>query len=496
MLATKSESQTITSTNSGFSISEYHDIQPIYKKLDHLVSLPLQHIHPDRMKHYMAYFDEKCTRSKEIYLEASKYIPGGVQHNLAFNHPFPLTFTKAEGAYLYDVDGNKYIDFLQAGGPTVLGSNYPYVREKCIELLNECGPSTGLLHEYEFKLAKLIADNVPSVDQFRMLGSGTEAVMGALRLARIKTGKSKIIKIGGAYHGWSDQMVYDLRIPGTRFFDAKGIPFMMHWHTQAVPPNDIEALESTMKWNRLRGGTAAVILEPVGPESGTYPVYKEFAQQARDLCDKYGALLIFDEVVTAFRIGMSGAQGYFGVKPDLTIFGKVVAGGYPSAGGIGGKAEYMDGLAAGLQGGKKVKVGGTMAANPLSCCAGYYTLKEIQRTNACEISGRAGDRMTKGLNVLIDKYGLPFVAYNQGSICHLETAGTLFVKIKLLKIKSVLAEINKRKKLMEEMGAAYMAEGIVTLAGSRLYMSMADTDEVVDDALNRFENVFKYIQKT
>ena len=482
-------------SDTGFSISEYHDIKPIYEKLNRLVSLPLQHIEPKAIENYLDYYKSKCTKSKAIYENAQQYIPGGVQHNLAFNYPFPLAFTKAEGAYLYDADGNKYIDFLQAGGPTVLGSNYPAVKEKAIELIHDCGPSTGLLHEYEFKLAELICKKIPSVERFRMLGSGTEAVMGALRLARIKTGKTKIIKIGGAYHGWSDQMIYDLRIPGTRFFDAKGIPFMMHWHTQAVPPNDIDALESTLKRNRWRGGTAAVILEPLGPESGTYPVYKEFAQQARDLCDKYGALLIFDEVVTAFRVGMSGAQGYFNVKPDLTIFGKVVAGGYPSAGGIGGKAELMDGLAAGLQGGKKVKVGGTMAANPLSCCAGYYTLLEIEKMNACEKAGRAGDRITKGLNLLIDKYGLPFVAFNQGSICHLEAAGTLYVKIKLLKIKSILAEINERKKLMEAYGAAYMAEGIVTLAGSRLYMSMADTDDVIDDALNRFENVFKNVKK-
>jgi glutamate-1-semialdehyde 2,1-aminomutase len=484
-----------TMSASGFAISEYHDIKPIYQKLEKLVSLPLQHIAPQKMQEYMDFYNQKCVNSKAVYEKAQQYIPGGVQHNLAFNHPFPLAFNKAEGAYLYDIDGNSYIDFLQAGGPTVLGSNYASVREKAIALINECGPSTGLLHEYEYKLAELICKHIPSVEKFRMLGSGTEAVMGALRLARIKTGKKKIIKIGGAYHGWSDQMVYDLRIPGTRFFDAKGIPFMMHWHTQAVPPNDIEGLESTLKWNQLRGGTAAVILEPLGPESGTYPVYKEFAQQARALCDKYGALLIFDEVVTAFRVGMSGAQGYFGVKPDLTIFGKVVAGGYPSAGGIGGRADLMDGLAAGLQGGKKVKVGGTMAANPLSCCAGYYTLLEIEKTNACEKAGKAGDKITKGLNELIDKYGLPFVAYNQGSICHLEAAGTLFVKIKLLKIKSVLAEINQRKKLMEEYGAAYMAEGIVTLAGSRLYCSMADTDEVVDEALNRFERVFKNVEK-
>jgi glutamate-1-semialdehyde 2,1-aminomutase len=482
-------------SSTGFSISKYHDIKPIYEKLNKLVALPLQQIQPQAMQEYLNYFQTKCTSSKKMIDEAKKYIPGGVQHNLAFNYPFPIAFAKAEGAYLYDVDGNKYIDFLQAGGPTVLGSNYELVKQKSIELINECGPSTGLFHEYELKLAEVICKHMPSVEMFRMLGSGTEAVMGALRLARLVTGKKKVIKMGGAYHGWSDQMVYSLRIPGTFIFDAKGIPFASSWHTQSVPPNNIKALEWTMRINQLRGGTAAVILEPMGPESGTYPLYKDYCSQVRALCDKYGALLIFDEVVTAFRIGLSGAQGYLNVMPDLTIFGKVVAGGYPSAGGIGGKAKYMQGLAAGLEGGKKVKVGGTLAGNPLSCCAGYHTLMEIERTNACEKAGRAGDRLTKGLNALIDKYGLPFVAFNQGAIVHLETAGTLYVKIKYLKIIQVLQEIDLRKKLMEEYGAAYMAEGIVTLAGSRLYMSLADTDEVIDEALNRFERVFKNVQK-
>lgn len=475
----------------GFSISRYHNVDEVYKKLNNLVSKPVKSLPRPVMEAYVKQISETCAQSKIMTAKASEYIPGGVQHNLAFNYPFPVVFTKAEGAYLYDLDGNKYVDFLQAGGPTVLGSNYEPVKRKAIELLETCGPSTGLFHEYEYKLAKIICDNMPSVEMFRMLGSGTEAVMGALRLARLITGNKKVIKMGGAYHGWSDQMIYSLRIPGTWRFDAKGIPWSMTWHTQSVPPNDLNALEWRLKTNRFRGGTAAVILEPMGPESGTYPLQENYCKEARALCDKYGALLIFDEVVTAFRIGASGAQGYWNVMPDLTIFGKVVAGGYPSAGGIGGKREYMDGLAAGLQGGKKVKVGGTMAANPLSCAAGYYAIKEIIEQKACEKAGRAGDRLTTGLNSMIDKYGLPFVAFNQGAICHLETAGTLYVKIKLSKIKSVLKEIDQRKKVMEEMGAAYMAEGIITLAGSRLYTSMADTDEVVDDALNRFENVFK-----
>jgi glutamate-1-semialdehyde 2,1-aminomutase len=482
----------------GFAISEYHDVKDIYRQLDALLAQPIRPVKRSAMENYLSYFETKCQKSKPIIERAKNFIPGGVQHNLAFNYPFPLVFTKAEGAYLYDEDGNRYIDFIQAGGPTVLGSNYPYVREKVKELIDHCGPSTGLFHEYELKIAEFICDHFPSVDMFRMLGSGTEAVMSAIRVARLATGKKKIIKAGGAYHGWSDQMVYALRIPGTGGFEAHGIPGSCRKHTQEVWPNSIESLERKLIFNRFRGGTAAVILEPIGPESGTRPVDFDYTRKVRELCDKYGALLILDEVVSAFRIGLSGAQGYYEVTPDLTVFGKVMAGGYPGAGGIGGRKDLMMLLAAGLQGGsKRAMVGGTMAANPLSSAAGYYTLIEIERTNACEIAGRAGDRLTKGLQELTKKYNLPFVAYNQGSVCHLETSGTMFVKVNFSRpwtIPAALKEIKKRKHMMEEIGAAYMAEGLVTVAGSRMYTSLADTDEIIDDALLRFERVFKNIE--
>jgi glutamate-1-semialdehyde 2,1-aminomutase len=479
----------------GFAISEYHNVKEITQKLDALLAQPLRPIRREEIEKYLKHFDEKCASSKLIIEEARKYIPGGIQHNLAFNYPFPLVFTKAEGAYLYDKDGNRYIDFIQAGGPTVLGSNYPFVKEKVIELLNTCGPSTGLFHEYELKIAEFICNHFPSVELFRMLGSGTEAVMAAIRVARLATGKKKIIKVGGAYHGWSDAMVYALRIPGTGGFEAHGVPGSSRKHTQEVWPNSISSLENKLRMNRFRGGTAAVILEPIGPESGTRPVDFDYNKKARELCDRYGALLILDEVVSAFRIGLSGAQGYFDVKPDLTVFGKVVAGGYPGAGGLGGRRDLMEYLAAGIQGGKKrAMVGGTMAATPISSAAGYYTLMEIERTNACQVAGKAGDRLTKGLQKLIEKYNLPYVAYNQGSICHLETSGTMFVKVNIRKpwtLPAALKEINKRKHNMEEMGATYMAEGLVTLAGSRMYTSLADTNEVIDDALARFERVFR-----
>lgn len=481
----------------GFAIDEYLDAAAVTRQLDELITKPVYTVKKEAMERYeREYFDAKCAGSKAMISEARNIIPGGVQHNLAFNYPFPLVITRAEGAKLYDIDGNEYYDLLQAGGPTVLGSNMEAVRSQVIELLNTCGPSTGLFHEYEYKLAKLISDCVPSVEMFRMLGSGTEACMAAARIARLKTGHKNILKMGGAYHGWSDQLAYGIRIPGTKGLQSKGVPGFVFKHTDEFFPGDLEDLERKLKRNQLNGGTAAVYLEPIGPESGTRPVTKEFVKGCETLAHKYGALLICDEVVTGFRIGVSGAQGYFGIDPDLTIFGKAIAGGYPGAGGVGGHKECMAHMGAGLDAsGKKVSkalAGGTMAATPISCVAGYYAIQEIIRTNACEQAGRMGDRLTKGLQESIKKYNLPFVAFNTGSVCHLDNAGTMHFAIdwgKLWKVKEVLHQTDIRRKEMEHIGAAYTAEGIITLAGTRLYTSAAYNEEMIDDVISRFDRV-------
>ena len=475
-----------------YAISRWPDTQEILDRLDRLVAQPIRPLRRDRMERVLGYFKERCSRSRALTEEAKRFIPGGVQHNLAFNYPFPLAVHKAQGPYLWDVDGNRYIDFLQAGGPTLLGSNYGPVQEKVIELIRECSPTTGLFHEYELKLARLINRHMPAVEMFRMLGSGTESVMAAIRAARNFTGRRKIIKMGGAYHGWSDQMVFGMRIPGTGAFEAHGIPAACLADTQEVFPNDVDGLRRQMAQNSQDGGTAAVIVEPLGPESATRPVLPDFNRRVRELCDEFGALLIFDEVVTGFRVGLGGAQGYFDVRPDLTVFGKCVAGGYPAAGGLGGRSDVMATLAAGLQSGKpRVMVGGTLAANPLSCAAGYHAILEIEKHQAHIRAGRAADRLCQGLQAIIDKYGLPYVVFNHGSICHLETSGVMLLDIHNPKI---FEEIGPRKHMMEEMGAAFMAEGIVTLAGSRIYTSMADSDPVIDDALKRFERVFCGVQ--
>jgi glutamate-1-semialdehyde 2,1-aminomutase len=481
------------------AISTYPDVPKITAALDSLIKTPIRRLRRDALDAYVEnYFEKGCAKSKAMIEEAKNYIPGGVQHNLAFNFPFPLVITKAEGPFLYDLDGHRYFDFLQAGGPTVLGSNPPEVRDQVIELLKTCGPSSGLFSEYELKLAEFISAHIPSVQMFRMLGSGTEGCMAAIRVARLATGKKNVVKMGGAYHGWSDQLAYGLRIPGTRHFEAHGVPKFVFKHTQEFFPGDLDALERILRRNRLFGGTAAVMIEPVGPESGTRPVAKDFNAGVRRLCDKYGALMVFDEVVTGFRLGLSGAQGYFGVEPDLTVFGKVVAGGYPSAGGLGGKRQYMKLLAAGLEAGsKKALIGGTMAANPLSSAAGYFTLKEIERTRAAERAGAVGDRLVAGIRASLEKRELPFVAYNIGSICHLQTVATMHFSLdfsKFWQIPAKMKEIKARKTVMEEMGAAYSAEGIITLAGSRLYASAAYTDAMVDEAVAAFDRVFAKIE--
>lgn len=487
-----SETATDSPVSTGTALGHWPDTDAVYARLGALLKEPPRTIPRDKMQKVLEYFETNCQKSKALAAEAAEVIPGGVQHNLSFNYPFALTMARCRGAHLWDVDGNRYIDFLQAGGPTLLGSNYQPVRAKVHALLDDCGPVTGMAHRYEVLLAQVIREHMPALEMFRMLGSGTEGVMAAIRLARAFTQRQWIIKIGGAYHGWSDQMVYGMRVPGTGRREAIGIPRPSSHYTQECFPNDLAALRRKLWLNRLRGGTAAVIVEPLGPESGTRPAHRDYNAGVRQLCDEFGALLIFDEVVSGFRCGMGGAQGYFGVKPDLTVLGKCLTGGYLMAGGVGGRRDIMMNLAGGIgTTQKRAFVGGTLSANPLSCVAGYYAIKEMARTGAPALAGRAGDRLCRGLNEIIDRLGLPYVAYNQGSIVHLQTSAVLLLSMRN-PIK-LMREANARKHMMEEMGAAYMAHGIVTLAGSRIYTSMADTDAVIDDALERFESVLRLV---
>ena len=316
--------------------------------------------------------------------------------------------------------------------------------------------------------------------------------MVAIRLARAYTGKQNLIKIKGCYHGWSDQLMYEIRSIGTGSEAAVGVPEECYRYIQGVMPNDLEDLERCFAQNEKSGGTAAFLMESIGQDSGALPLTREYHKRARELCDQYGALLIYDEVVTAFRLGMGGAQAFYGVKPDLTVFGKIIAGGFPGAGGVGGKREIMSLLTAGLTMGhsKKVMVGGTLTANPLSCLAGYTTICELERTNAHARLKTAADQFTRAVADLAEKYQIPALVFNQESILHIDLCGMQHVSSFL---EWTPQQIEARKATaadaMHEYAMAMAAEGIIVAGGNKTYINL-QTIDVLEDALGAIERVF------
>ncbi|MCK4280571.1 MAG: aminotransferase class III-fold pyridoxal phosphate-dependent enzyme, partial [Candidatus Lokiarchaeota archaeon] len=374
-------------------------------------------------------------------------------------------------------------------GPTILGHNYPPHTEKVIEVIKEIGSCHGITNEYEILAAEELQKHFPSCENIRWLQSGTEADMLAIRVARIFTGRKWIIKIGGGYHGWSDQLVYDLHIPGTKTLESHGIPKPVFKFIESVKPNDIEALRQLFKEKKK---IAAVLLEPMGPESGANPVRPGFNKEVEELCHKNGALMISDEVVCAFRLHMGGGQAYFGYKPDISIFGKIVGHGYPSAAAIGGRAEIMQYIAAGVGGGRKrAYCGGTLAANPLTCAAAYWAIKFVEETNASEKAGKIGSRLANGLNEIFKKYNLPWISYNFNATVHMHTSAVMSLDMDNPKH---FGQIRERKEFMEHLGAALVCENIISVAGSRFYTCMQHTNEIVDETVAKIENICKMIE--
>lgn len=469
------------------------DYPAVHEQAGHVIK-NRKRLKQSAISRYLDYYNMKCVKSKEKYTEACTLIPNGIQHNLALNYPFPLTMVKAVGAYLYDIDGNTYIDLLNAGGPTILGSNYPPIRDKVIELLNTRGPLTGLYSEYEYKLAKLINKYYPSVEMFRMMGSGTEADIIAIRLARAFTKKKYIIRINNNYHGWSDQLIYSADSIRNEADCINGIPAECAKYTVAVPVNNIEALEAQIKENMDKGGTAALIIEGIGQDSGAQPTTREFHKAIRKLCDKYEMLLIYDEVVTGFRLGMGGAQGFFGSRPDITVFGKIIGGCFPGAGGLGGRKDIMSMLAAGLQKNRanKVRVGGTLTANPLTCLAGITAIEELERTNAHEKLKAAGDELIKRLVDLAEKYDVPAVIFNQHSILHIDVTGMQHVTsfYDSPSDPECIKQVSEATDATYEFAMALAAEGVIVAGGNKTFLNLQSVD-LVDDIAAAYERVFR-----
>ena len=314
-------------------------------------------------------------RSSKLFDEAYKYIPGGVNSPVrAFKSVggFPVFMKEAKGAYLTDVDGNQYVDYINSWGPAILGHTHPEVLE-AIQKQAEKGFSYGTPTELETEIAKFIIENVPNIDQIRMVSSGTEACMSAIRLARGFTGRDKIVKFEGCYHGHSDSFLIKAGSGAATFGNPNtpGVTAGTAKDTLLARYNDVEQVENLFKNNH--GEIAAIIIEPVAGNMGCVLPENDFLQKLRKLCDENGSLLIFDEVMTGFRLAFGGAQEVFGVRADLVTYGKVIGGGLP-VGAFAGRNEIMDCLAP--KG--AVYQAGTLSGNPLAMRAGLTTLQLIK----------------------------------------------------------------------------------------------------------------------
>ena len=352
-------------------------------------------------------------QSEALFAEALKYIPGGVNSPVrAFRAVGgnPFFVNQASGCHLWDVDGNELIDYVLTWGPAILGHAHPKIIS-AVKAAAEFGTSFGIPNPLEVKMAKLICDTVPSVQKVRMTNSGTEACMSAIRLARGFTKRDKIIKFDGCYHGHVDSLLVKAGSGALTFGqpDSAGVPASFTQHTIVAPFNDVDAVKNIFAANK--NAIAGLIIEPVPGNAGLYLPQPGFLEFLRDITAANGALLIFDEVMTGFRLAKGGAQERFGIKPDLSCFGKVIGGGLP-VGAFGGRAEIMDCLAP-LG---PVYQAGTLSGNPIALAAGLANLEELFSSDAYQKLEQIGAQLEAGMKAAAHSAKIPMQFNRCGSM--------------------------------------------------------------------------------
>ena len=352
-------------------------------------------------------------KSEALFAEALQYIPGGVNSPVrAFRAVggTPFFVNRAQGAHVFDVDGHDYIDYVGTWGPAILGHAHPKIIA-AVQKTAEQGTSFGIPNPLEVTMAKLVCATVPSVQKVRLCNSGTEACMSAIRLARGFTKREKIIKFDGCYHGHADSLLVKAGSGALTFGhpDSLGVPASFTQHTIVAPFNDEAALRAVFAANR--GQVAGLIVEPVPGNAGLYLPKPGYLELLRTLTAEHGALLIFDEVMTGFRLAPGGAQERFGITPDLSCFGKIIGGGLP-VGAFGGRADIMDCLAP-LGG---VYQAGTLSGNPLAMAAGLAALEELQSTNAYQQLEANGAQLEAGMRAAAKSANIPVTFNRCGSM--------------------------------------------------------------------------------
>ncbi|MCJ7839890.1 glutamate-1-semialdehyde 2,1-aminomutase [Lederbergia sp. NSJ-179] len=423
--------------------------------------------------------------SQNAYEKAVQLMPGGVNSPVrAFKSVDmdPIFMEKGIGSRIYDIDGNEYIDYVLSWGPLILG----HANENVVQALKksvENGTSFGAPTLLENKLAELVIERVPSMEMIRMVSSGTEATMSALRVARGYTGRNKILKFEGCYHGHGDSLlikagsgVATLGLP-----DSPGVPEGVAKNTITVAYNDLEGVRSAFE--QYGEDIAGIIVEPVAGNMGVVPPQPGFLQGLRELTEEYGSLLIFDEVMTGFRVDYHCAQGYFDIVPDLTCLGKVIGGGLP-VGAFGGKAEIMEHVAPS----GPIYQAGTLSGNPLAMTAGYETLIQLTPETYQGFTQKA-DRLEKGLKAAAEKYHIPHTINRAGSMI-----GLFFTNEEVVNFeKARTSDLQLFASYYKEMASLGVFLPPSQFEG--LFLSTAHTDEDIDRTIQAATNVFEKLQK-
>ena len=358
----------------------------------------------------------KTKRAAERHAQARGLLPSGIVHDSRRTWPYGIYVDRASGSHKWDIDGNEYVDYYGGHGSLLLGHQHPQVVAAAQAQLQK-GWHFAAAHELEIEWARLVQQMVPSAERVRFTGSGNEATQLAIRLARAATGRRKIVRFAKHYHGWHDSVSFGVKDN----LDGKvgvGIPSDVADGVVLIRPNDVAALEKLLATDR---DIAGVLIEPIGASSGAVPTLPGVLQAFRDLTRKHGALLIFDEVVTGFRVSPGGAQGLLGVIPDLTTMAKVIAGGMPG-GAVGGRKDILDWIdfdAAKAAGRDRINHQGTHNAHPVCAAAGIATLKLVRDTDVCVRTSALTATLRVGLNKVLEEEGVPWAIYGEYSFFNL-----------------------------------------------------------------------------
>ena len=419
-------------------------------------------------------------KSEQLFAESLNHIPGGVNSPVrAFRGVGgqPFFAERAAGAHIWDVDGNDYIDYVGTWGPAILGHAHPAIVQ-AVQSAAERGTSFGIPSEAEVRMAQVVKDCVPSVEKVRMVNSGTEACMSAIRVARGFTDRPKIIKFDGCYHGHVDSLLVKAGSGALTCGnpDSGGVPAEFTAHTIVLPFNDRDAVEQAFAANK--GEVAGIILEPVPGNAGVYLPRDGYLEFLREITTANNSLLIFDEVMTGFRVSLGGVQERFGITPDLSCFGKIIGGGLP-VGAFGGRSEVMDVLAPD----GPVYQAGTLSGNPLAMAAGLATLEELKTGSAHEQLETIGTRLETGLNAAAERAGIPVITQRAGSMSCLFFAEE--------PVHNLAEAMNTDRERFKKYFHGMLAEGVYLApsAFEAAFLSAAHTEADIDSTIAAAEKV-------